>query len=84
MHWQITKRQTHKTADHETAEAQNDRSTKRQKAQNSISSKWKRLKTAEGTKRQMAQNGRRHKTAESTKRHRNYTFLYIQRYNEVH
>jgi Flp pilus assembly protein TadB len=61
---QITKRQTHKTADLETAEAQNVRSIKRQKAQNGRSSKRQKLKTSEGTKRQKAQNGRKHKTAD--------------------
>jgi hypothetical protein len=65
---QITKRQTHKTADLETAAAQNVRSTKRQKAQNSRSSKRQKLKTSEGTKR------RRHKTAESTKQQTIFTF----------
>jgi hypothetical protein len=43
---------TYKMADHETAEAHNGRNTKRaegtkwQKAQNGISSKWHKLKTA--------------------------------------
>jgi hypothetical protein len=46
--YQLRIRCTYKTADHETAEAQNVRSTKWQKAQNSKSSK-----------RQKAQNGRR-------------------------
>jgi hypothetical protein len=41
-----------KPADHETAEAQNGKSTKLQKAQN-----------GRRTKQQKAQNGRRHKTA---------------------
>jgi hypothetical protein len=57
---------TYKTADHETAEAQNVRSTKRQKAQNGRSSKRQKLKTAEGTKWQKAQNGRQF-----------FTFLYL-------
>ncbi len=61
----FTKRSTLKTAHYETAQDQNDPSSKRPKAQYDPSSKCPKLKTTQGTERPMAQNEPRQKTIQN-------------------